>query len=732
MKLNDLGKRFINHKDKIPQVKWSDSRNYLTYEEAFKNAKAKNLGIMVVLGPIDNDYTLAGIDFDSIQDIRKGIIDFNIKKDIEPFKHIHNSLSGYGLHILCLIKNDFKLDKGNKTNIKSKLNISCLDEEGKPKIPGIEFYIGKRLFALPLDLNANLDNIVESTENYKNLYNKYFENKKKYNSQNKISIKDKSPSGLDYSILTKAYEKGYSKEEMKSQYLESDFANNLDPKHKEKVFGRIDYLDRTIDNVIKDSNENQDDNKNVIDDIKEKQDYSKNDIILDLIKDKELFVDERDTAYIVVNYKNIRIESKEFERYITFECIKNKIGISKNIILNAQFYISNKAIEESNRYNLNVRFAGDENTIYYQLSNKEVVKITPNAYEIIENDYPRFRWFKSMQEQVAPQVSDITFEELLKHFNLEEEQKLLFKVYIVSLFIPDIPKPIFILNAERGAGKTTTTKFIKRLVDPSVLETISFPTKQEELPQILDHNAVICFDNIDRLQFWQSDALCRAYSGDSMSKRTAFTVDEDYIYQFKRAIILNGINCPATREDLLDRSILINLKRPNEFKTERVICNEWNALKPRLLHLIFDTISKALPIYHTTNEEDLELGRTADWCKWGYCIAETMEKGLGNTFLKDYNKNISNQNSQVIENNVLVEVIIELMRDKREYEKLANELFIELKMMACNYGSDYFPKSSSWLTRDLNRFSNVLESQNIKFSKYNTNKGSCIKLSKIK
>lgn len=134
---------------------------------------------------------------------------------------------------------------------------------------------------------------------------------------------------------------------------------------------------------------------------------------------------------------------------------------------------------------------------------------------------------------------------------------------------------------------------------------------------------------------------------------------EMMLFQYKRAIILNGINCPATREDILDRSILINLKRIKNYKEERVIFNEWNALKPELLDLIFNTLVKALQIYNTTNI-DIN-ARTADWLKWGYCISESIKNGLGKDFLASYKDNVSNQNDQVIENNVLVQAVLEFM-----------------------------------------------------------------------
>ena len=102
-------------------------------------------------------------------------------------------------------------------------------------------------------------------------------------------------------------------------------------------------------------------------------------------------------------------------------------------------------------------------------------------------------------------------------------------------------------------------RMLRRLVDPSSMETLSLPRDQKELVQTLAHHYVAMFDNVDTLQPWQSDMLCRACTGEGFSKRQLFAVDDDIIYSFRRCVGLNGINIAATRADLLDRSILTGL-----------------------------------------------------------------------------------------------------------------------------------------------------------------------------
>ena len=116
----------------------------------------------------------------------------------------------------------------------------------------------------------------------------------------------------------------------------------------------------------------------------------------------------------------------------------------------------------------------------------------------------------------------------------------------------------------------------------------------------------------------------------------------------------------------------------------------------------------------------------------GYCIAESIKKRLGKNFLDYYKNNVTNQNDQVIENNVLVQAVLEFMEKQNHWQGNATDLYNMLRAYVSDYGIIGFPKSSSWLTRDLKSLLSIFESQNIKieFLKV-TNKGSNIKLTKF-
>ena len=132
-------------------------------------------------------------------------------------------------------------------------------------------------------------------------------------------------------------------------------------------------------------------------------------------------------------------------------------------------------------------------------------------------------------------------------------------------------------SGPQGSTKSWLFRWIKRLIDPSSIELLSLPRNDRELAQQLEHHWIVPYDNLTYLQDWASDMLCRAVTGGGIAVRKLYSDDEDTILQFKRCILLNGINVAAQRGDLLDRSTLIGLncdgsrKKKNRRRTHRSV-----------------------------------------------------------------------------------------------------------------------------------------------------------------
>ena len=147
-----------------------------------------------------------------------------------------------------------------------------------------------------------------------------------------------------------------------------------------------------------------------------------------------------------------------------------------------------------------------------------------------------------------------------------------------------------------GSGKTTIQRLIKRLLDPTAPETVRFDPR--DFLQKAMHAYIVMLDNQNTIPEWASDTLCRLVTGEADSKRRLYTDDEDFIIELRRAALLNGINVPTDRGDVLDRSLVVELERipDGERKTEEQIWELFAKEHPRLLGALFDTLSKAIAL----------------------------------------------------------------------------------------------------------------------------------------
>ena len=114
--------------------------------------------------------------------------------------------------------------------------------------------------------------------------------------------------------------------------------------------------------------------------------------------------------------------------------------------------------------------------------------------------------------------------------------------------------------------------------------------------QQLHHNYLVSYDNIRYLPPSFSDEVCKAVTGVGNSKRKLYSDDEDVIINYKRCIIINGINNNLTEPDALDRSVLIELERikSKSRKEESRVELEFEELEPKLLGYAFDILVKSI------------------------------------------------------------------------------------------------------------------------------------------
>ena len=487
-----------------------------------------------------------------------------------------------------------------------------------------------------------------------------------------------------------------------------------------------------------------------------------------------LFKDESGTPHALVKIKDhydvlsigLR-EGSRFKRYLiklfydTFDdCI-----VKAETINNVVQILHTSAEYEGKTIPLHLRAAWSntetKDTIYYDLTDEKrrCVKITKDGWKIVDNQLEvLFKRYKNQLSQVEPSgfytmdaTDGIILDKLVNLFNVKDsDNKLLLKCYIISLFIPDIAKPVLMLHGEQGSAKSTLQELVKMLVDPSYVKTFTFQRDSNEFIQQLSHNYIVYYDNISEIKEWISDLLCRAVTGSGSSKRQLYTDDEDFFYNFKRIVGLNGINLGATKADLLDRGLIIQLERILKEKRRKLedIWSEFEILKPKLLGYIFNVLLKVLQVKQKGGIVMSDgLNRMADFEEYAEIISRCMGYKEGE-FLRAYQDNIGVQIDEAIAASPLSMAIVELMKDfvdndgkiitvKEEWNDTPTKLSLELNEIAettlkINIQRKSWPKSVSYLSRRLNEVKTNLREKGIEIEKYKDEKGNRkIKIRKV-
>jgi primase-polymerase (primpol)-like protein len=487
---------------------------------------------------------------------------------------------------------------------------------------------------------------------------------------------------------------------------------------REKTQQRKDYRDRTINVAIASCNEVYSPSEEEGGDDFGNEKKGQADKIVEMVEKIEgidLFHDDQMTSYIAMKVDDhneiIPLESKKFQRWLRHEYRRNyKKVISTEAIKSAVSVLEGKACLEGRLSKLENRLTWEKDELWYDLTNNkwQAIKVNKEGWDIVDKPPVLFKRYPHSQPQVIPVKVGGDIKLILKYVNISKpEQQLLLLTYLVSSFIPDFPHPILVIYGPQGSAKSTLSRILRRIVDPSQIEVSSMPESQRELIQALAHHAFLFFDNISYISEEVSDTLCKAITGSGFVKRELYTNDEDIIYKLKRAIGINGINLVSTRPDLLDRSLLLELERIEEKdrKTEKELMDDFEKDLPIILGGIFDILKETLKIKPEVKLK--ELPRMADFALWGAAIA----KGLGSTqdtFLLAYKDNIEKQTETILNENTVAIVLTSFIDHLSVpmWKGTASELLDELKKHApfahVDIYEKYWPKAPQTLSRALN------------------------------
>jgi hypothetical protein len=299
-------------------------------------------------------------------------------------------------------------------------------------------------------------------------------------------------------------------------------------------------------------------------------------------------------------------------------------------------------------------------------------RITASGWEYEDRHEVAFVRGRGMAALARPVTGRSLVPLLRLILGLSNEQSVLAAAWVVAAFSAG-PILVLVLAGEQGTGKSTCAIVLRRLVDPSEVPLRSPPRENRDLVTAARLSYVLAYDNISALAQWTSDALSMIATGGGYEARTLYTDLDAILVRYCRAIIINGIEGPARRADLVDRSALLKLTVIDESvrRTEAEIATLLDDLSGELVGAVFAGISAALRNLPTT--PPARWARMVDATTWAIAAADAL--GTDRQTLDEVLRtNRATKDDLVIEGSAVAEAILELATAHPSWQGTTSEL----------------------------------------------------------
>ncbi len=305
--------------------------------------------------------------------------------------------------------------------------------------------------------------------------------------------------------------------------------------------------------------------------------------------------------------------------------------------------------------------------------------------------------------------------------SVEDPHFVLAVAWIVGSFHPRGPYPILVLNGEQGTGKSTSSRFLRMLTDPSDHPLRSAPKEERDLAVTAQGNRVVAFDNSSSLPDWLSDALCRLSTGGGFGTRQLYSDDEEVVFGGTRPTLINGIPMVGDAADFRDRALPCAWPRLSSKQRECDLIMNFEREYSAIFGAVLDALVSALA--HVDDPPTSTEFRMADFAAWVMGAEPALPWPPG-TFEKVYITVQQGTTEEAIAESPVAQAMEKLVAERDRWEGTATDLMSLLPSFASpavdpQKPPSWWPKSPKALGHALKRLAPDLRRVGIQVEKTN-------------
>ena len=418
---------------------------------------------------------------------------------------------------------------------------------------------------------------------------------------------------------------------------------------------------------------------------------SQSTLLIEIGQKHPLFHCQNRDGYTVIGSNNavMPLKSLDFKDHLSHEFFKlTGKGCNRTSIADALSTLESIAKFNNEMQTVFMRTAQVDDSIIIDLgcNDRHVIQVTANSWRVINK--PPIKFVRRRGAEALPiPAYEGNLDLLKKYINVDPLQLPLVHGWLLCALGSIKPYPILILQGEQGTGKSTTSRVLRSLVDPSTVPLRSPPKDPRDLLVSAGNNHVVILDNLSGLSNELSDCLCRLSTGGGFDVRALFTDTEQVLIDIQKPVLINGIDDIATRPDLAERSLIINLPviEGGQRKGEREFWQAFDQDKPAIFAGLLDLLVNGLK---TRDSVVLPVKpRMADVAVW-------VTACLGNhDFLAAHSKNQNDANELGLEASPVGSALMTLMTDRTKWLGTPTELLLAL----ANIAGESQTRSKAWV-----------------------------------
>ena len=329
------------------------------------------------------------------------------------------------------------------------------------------------------------------------------------------------------------------------------------------------------------------------------------------------------------------------------------------------------------------------------------VRIDAHGWRVfVGKEVPLFTRSASMRPLPTPTPNG-NIEDLWQLVNIPSESRLIVLAWLLECLRPDTAYPLLELIGEQGTAKSSSQNLLRELIDPNQANLRAAPKSAEDLWIQARNALLVSLENISHLSAAYQDALCVLATGGGYSSRTLYTNADETILSLKRPVVLNGISVVVTAQDLLDRSLHVDLPTITARVTGGDLQDRFAKVHGRLLGALLDLFVRVLAQLPKVSIDPTELPRMADFAMLGEALFQVSGRPAG-TFLATYRDMRSEGVSRTIDSSPVGAAILAfLARNETGFEGTVQDLLARLEMH--KPGGESWPRSAKGLADALRR-----------------------------